>query len=82
MQAMLHGFRYVDMKNESGQEIKGFSCFLGYPSSGVEGEECSKVFVSQEIANATAWSPTVGKPVNVEFTPKGKVSSVAAVPAK
>lgn len=82
MQAMLHGYRCVDMQDKDGRVIKGFSCFISYPSNGVEGEECSKVFVSQELANTCTWSPTVGKLVNVEFTPKGRISSIATVREK
>lgn len=81
MRAMLHGFRRVDMKNENDQPIKGFSCFIGYPADGVEGQEVTKVFVSDNICLSSGFSPRVGD-VELEFTPKGRVSSVRMINSK
>ena len=50
MQAILYGVRRVDMQSEDGRSIKGFSCFIGYPAAGVQGDEVSKVFVSDDLA--------------------------------
>lgn len=82
MQAFLHGFRRVDMQSDDGRVISGFSCFIGYTSAGVEGQEVSKVFVSDSLAKECTWSPIVGKLVNVEFTPKGKLSTIQTVHEK
>ena len=82
MQAFLHGVRRVDMNSEDGRPISGFSCFISYPAAGVEGEEVSKVFVSDGLARQCGWSPAVGKLVNVEFTPKGKLNHIQTVHEK
>lgn len=81
MRAMLHGFRRVDMKNENDQPICGFSCFIGYPADGVEGHEVTKVFISDSICNSSGFSPRVGE-LELDFTPKGKVSSIRMIDAK
>ena len=83
MQAMLLGVRRVDMTDQqSGRPIKGFSCFYSFPSNGVEGLETSKVFVSDELATSCAWSPIVGNPVDLDFTPKGKVCRIETIRSK
>ena len=79
MQAYVYGFRRVDMEDQNGGQIKGFSTFLGYVSPGVEGYEVSKVFVSDKLARDCGWSPMAGKVVNVEFTPKGRLASITPV---
>lgn len=81
MRAMLHGFRRVDMQNENGQPIKGFSCFIGYPVSGVEGQEVTKVFVSDSVCSASGFSPRVGE-VEMDTTPKGKLTGIRMINAK
>ena len=79
MQAYVYGFRRVDMADQQGGQIKGFSIFLGYTSPGVEGSEVSKVFVSDKLASDCGFSPMAGKMVNVDFTPKGRLASIAFV---
>ena len=74
MKAMLRGVRRVDMTDDSGRSVNGFSCFISYPAAGVEGEECSKVFVSDYIASGCHWSPVLGAMVSLDFTPKGKLN--------
>lgn len=81
MRAMLHGYRRVDMKNEDGQPIKGFSCFVGYPVDGVEGQEVTKVFISDNICQASAFSPRLGE-VELDTTPKGKLTGARMISAK
>lgn len=81
MRAMLHGFRRVDMENENGQPIKGFSCFVGYPVDGVEGQEVTKVFISDNICRASGFSPRLGE-VELDTTPKGKLTAVRMISAK
>lgn len=83
MQAMLHGVRRVDMTDQqTGRPIKGFSCFISFTSEGVTGVETAKQFISDDLAVACAWSPEVGKLLNLDFTPRGKVSSVATIREK
>lgn len=82
MQAYLYGSRRVDMVDGNGGAIKGFSCFIGYPADGVEGDEVSKVFVSDSMAGKCGWHPMVGSLVNVDFTPKGRLSSISTVKEK
>ena len=83
MQAMLLGVRRVDMKDDfSGKMINGFSCFIAFSSQGVDGQETSKIFISDEFATTCAWSPVVGMPVNLDFTPKGKVCRIETVRSK
>lgn len=82
MQAYLYGVRRVDMTDDQGRKVQGFSCFIGYPANGVQGDEVSKVFVSDSIAQKCAWSPAVRSLVNVDFTPKGRLSSISTVKEK
>lgn len=80
MKAMLHGIRYVDMVDEATRRpIRGYSCFIGYPTEGVDGEECTKLFVSQDMADRCCWSPMVGMSVIIDFTPRGKVCGISTV---
>lgn len=82
MQAMLHGFRRVDLVDRDGRQVHGYSVFVGYPSPGVQGQETAKQWVSDEIAAFTSWSPEVGKMVALDFTPKGKVCGIQIVREK
>lgn len=82
MRAYLHGVRRVDMKDDSGRNIKGFTCFFSYPSDGVEGEEVDRKFISDELASSCAWSPAVGKMIELDFTPKAKVCGIRTVNEK
>lgn len=83
MRAFLHGVRRVDMTDQqTGRPVRGFTCFLSYPSEGVQGEETERKFISDEIAASSAWSPEVGRPVMIDFTPKGKVSAISTVREK
>lgn len=83
MQAMLHGFRRIDMTDQqTGRLIGGYSCFISYPSEGVVGLETSKQFVSDDLAKANSWTPEVGKMLNLDYTPKGRVSAISTVREK
>lgn len=82
MQAYLYGVRRVDMTDDQGRKVQGFSCFIGYPAAGVEGDEVSKIFVSDAMAQQCAWSPAVGTLLNVDFTPKGRLSAISTVKEK
>lgn len=82
MQGCLYGVRRVDMAGENGGQIKGYSCFIGYPASGVVGDQVDKVFVSDDMATNCAWSPEVGKLVNLDFSPKGRILSISTVKEK
>ena len=83
MQAMLHGVRRVDMTDQqTGRSISGYSCFISFTSEGVVGVETAKQFVSDDLAASCAWSPEVGKLLNLDFTPKGKVSAISTVREK
>lgn len=83
MQAMLHGYRRIDMTDrDTGRQINGFSCFISYTSEGVVGLEVAKQFISDDLASACSWKPEVGKMVSLDYTPKGRVSSISAVHEK
>lgn len=82
MRAMLHGYRRVDMEDEkTGRRISGFSCFVGYPVDGVEGQEVTKVFISDNICQASGFSPRLGE-VELDTTPKGKLTGARMISAK
>lgn len=82
MRAMLHGYRRVDMEDEkTGRRISGFSCFVGYPVDGVEGQEVTKVFISDNICQASGFSPRLGD-VELDTTPKGKLTGARMISAK
>ena len=82
MRAMLHGYRRVDMEDEkTGRRISGFSCFVGYPVDGVEGQEVTKVFISDNVCQASAFSPRLGE-VELDTTPKGKLTGARMISAK
>ena len=76
MKCNLHGFRRIDMTDDSGRSIRGYSCYIGYPSNGVQGEETQKVFISDEMAIGCEWRPTAGTSIRIDFMPKGRVSWV------
>lgn len=83
MQAMLHGFRRVDMTSkENGRRITGYTCYYSYPSEGVQGLECDHKFVSDDLAAACGWHPEVDRLVNLDFTPRGRLSSISTVQEK
>lgn len=82
MQKYLCGVRRLDMMDDEGRKVQGFSCFIGCPAADVEGDEVSKVFVSDAMAQQGAWHPMVSSRVNVDFTPKGRLSFVSAVKEK
>lgn len=83
MQAMLHGYRRIDMTDrDTGRQIKGLSCYISYPEDGVEGRMVSKQFVSDALISDCRWSPEIGKPVNFEINFRGKVSGVSTVHEK
>lgn len=82
MRAFLHGIRRVDMKSERGDPVSGFSIFFSYPSPGVTGEETDRRFIFDEVATDSAWHPEVGKQINIDFSPKGKVLAISTVHEK
>lgn len=83
MRAFLHGVRRIDMTDQqTGRQVRGFTCFISYPSEGVQGEEVDRKFISDDIVTSSAWSPEVGRPVMIDFTPKGKVSTISTVREK
>lgn len=82
MQAYLYGVRRGNMADQNGGQVKGFSCFIGYPADGVDGDEVSKVFVSDSMVQKCACSPAVRSLVNVDFTPKGQLSGISTVKEK
>ena len=83
MRVMLHGVRRIDMVDaKDGRSINGFSCFISYPSEGVQGYETAKQFISDDMASSCAWSPDVGKMLDIDFTPKGKVCRISTVHEK
>lgn len=82
MRVMLHGVRRIDMVDDSGRQIKGFSCFISFPSEGVQGVETTKQFVSDDMCASCAWSPEIGKMLEIEYTPKGRVSRISTVHEK
>lgn len=83
MQAMLHGVRRIDMTDrDTGRPVRGFSCFISFASEGVQGVETSKQFISDDLAASCSWSPEVGKLVNLDYSPRGRVSSIATVREK
>lgn len=79
MQTYLYGSRRVDMEDNN---VHGFSCFIGYSADGVEGDKASEVFASDSMAGKCGWHPMVGSLVNVDFTPKGRLSSISTVKEK
>lgn len=81
MRVFLHGVRRIEMVDD-GRPVRGFSIFFSFPSPGVDGEEVDRRFISDEVATSNAWSPRVGAPVMVEFTPKGKIASIANINEK
>lgn len=82
MRAYLHGVRRVDMRDDSGRSVQGFTCFFSYPSEGVQGEEVDRKFISDDLATKCSWSPSVGKMIELDFTPKGKVCGIRTVNEK
>lgn len=83
MQAMLHGFRRVDMTDrETGRVVQGYSCFISYPSDGVVGMETAKQWISDDMAQACKWRPEINCLLNLDFTPKGRVCGVSTVHEK
>ena len=70
MKATVHGCRgSAAAAEECAEEVEG-----------VVGEEMSKQFLSDEWCSAASVSPPslVGKKVNIDFTPRGRVSSITA----
>lgn len=83
MQAMLHGFRRIDMVGrDDGRPVKGYSCFISFPSEDVIGSETAKQFIPDALAASSGWSPEVGKMISIDFTPRGRVSSISTVREK
>lgn len=79
MRAMLYGVRRIDMQAADGRQIRGYSLYIGYPVDGVHGVETSKQFVSDDLCEMCSWKPEVDMILNLDFTPKGKITSIATV---
>lgn len=83
MQCYLHGFRRIDMTDrQTGQPIRGYSLFISYTSDGVTGVETAKEFVRDDLVAACGWTPEINQLVNIDYTPKGRVSTLATVREK
>lgn len=78
MTAMLHGYRRVDMTDDRNRSVRGFSCFFGYPSNGVVGQEVTKVFLSDDLVGPD-FDPLVDVEYDLQFTPRGKISAVRMI---
>ncbi|MCI8400095.1 MAG: hypothetical protein HFF90_11985 [Oscillibacter sp.] len=79
MKAMLYGFRRMDFVNDDGDRVCGYSCYIGYASDGVIGQETAKQWVSSQMAKSCQWEPKVGAQLEIDFTPRGRVCAVANV---
>lgn len=82
MRVMVHGVRRVDMTDDRGRNVRGYSLYCGYPADGVQGQEVTKLFVSDELANTCKFYPTAGVEAVIEFTPRGKISTIMVPNAK
>lgn len=69
----LVGYRYVDMKTDSGH-LQGYSCFIldHSPQPGLEGAEASKVFFSAD--KFPDFKPVLGAYYDLRFNQKGKLT--------
>lgn len=79
MRGKMLGFRRVDMMDDRNRPIVGHSCFVGYPSRGVEGMETTKVFVSDELAAFYKFVPLVNGEVDLQFDPRGRLAGISNV---
>lgn len=83
MQVQLIGARRVDIvDNKDGKEVHGFTCFISYPSEGVDGLMADRKFIADDFAAKFSWRPEVGKLVNMDFTPQGKLGGLSTVREK
>lgn len=76
MRATLYGYRRVDMTDDNGRSINGYSCYIGFISQGVDGEETAKVFVGDPLARDCKFVPKAKGKIVVEFNQKGKICGI------
>lgn len=76
MRATLYGYRRVDMTDDAGRSINGYSCYIGFISHGVDGEETAKVFVGDPLARDCKFVPKAKGKIVVEFNQKGKICGI------
>ncbi len=76
----LVGYRYVDMKTESGS-LRGHSCFFlnHEEQQGLEGAEAMKVFFSDE--KFPDFEPVLNRRYDLRFNQKGKLTGWALLDA-
>ena len=77
MIVMLQGYARVDFVNEKGERVHGTNLFITYPDPNVSGLFAGKVFVQPNIPIPDGTTP--GAELDMQFTPKGKLVSIAAV---
>lgn len=69
------GARDYDMVGESGERIRGVSLYMLYPENGVVGRMAEK----RSYANGNASQFLIPGMYNIEFTPKGRISSITEI---
>ena len=75
MQVNLVGFRALDFKSDSGDQIKGTQLFVSFPDSETTGNMTERLFIRSETQLPQNLKP--GDTLEVSFNMRGKVEAVA-----
>lgn len=73
------GYRRLDFVNDESQLVRGYKVFISYPEQDVTGFSCDNIFFSDEALRSLDVAFSVGKSYDIQFTRKGRVSSVSSV---
>ena len=75
MQVSLVGFRALDFKSDSGDQVKGTQLFVSFPDSETTGSMTEKLFIRSGAQLPQNLKP--GDLLDVTFNMRGKVETVA-----
>mgnify|MGYP001085767332 CR=1 FL=1 len=70
------GFRKSQFKGNDGDMVKGMNIFVTYPSEKGEGEECERLYLTEQRLSEIGYKPAVGDEIKPEYNRFGKVSGL------
>ena len=74
MQVILQGFRELNFKSDSGEQVRGTQLFVSFDDETVTGKMTDKIFVRPEIQLPANLKQ--GDILSLQFNMKGKVQSI------
>lgn len=74
MKARFLGSKNMKFTSKDGVLIEGKTIYTSFPAEGVDGEQCEKFFVRNNVP--TPENLKIGEPFEIEFDHRGKIQKI------